>query len=227
MQIPKSESKKFSILCTFNQQILDTNDHIVQRELGFFLQSSEMGLPHPLTRRRVSTPPPLWFRGWDTLACGRGGGGGGGNYNEGTDTVALWYVVRTTGKRAESRERTWHNIHILQKKAEPQLTRKGRRYCLFICLTLVDLLCKVTRLTSPKGGCGVGVGGGGGEAIKMTLRGVYTEGVSAEQKRKSRKKNYKPYQDNRTRVSNTYATSAGPTLFTLFNRKIKSQSNYY
>jgi hypothetical protein len=27
------------------------------------LQSSELGLPHPLTRRRVCTPPPFWFRG--------------------------------------------------------------------------------------------------------------------------------------------------------------------
>jgi hypothetical protein len=45
-----------------------------------FLQSSELGLPHPLTRRRVCSPllwcaPPLWFRGRGTLASGRGGEG--------------------------------------------------------------------------------------------------------------------------------------------------------
>ncbi len=28
-----------------------------------FLQSSELGLPQPLTRRRVCPPPPLWHRG--------------------------------------------------------------------------------------------------------------------------------------------------------------------
>jgi hypothetical protein len=40
-----------------------------------FLQSSELVLPHPLTRRLVRIPPPpLWFRR-GTLACGGGGGG--------------------------------------------------------------------------------------------------------------------------------------------------------
>ncbi len=39
-----------------------------------FLQSSELRLPHPLTRRRVCFPL-LWFRGRDILACGRRGGG--------------------------------------------------------------------------------------------------------------------------------------------------------
>ncbi len=40
-----------------------------------FLQSSELGLPHPLTRRRVC--PPLWTGGGGvhTHACGRGSGG--------------------------------------------------------------------------------------------------------------------------------------------------------
>jgi hypothetical protein len=37
-----------------------------------FLQSSELRLPHPLTRRRVCSPL-LWFRGIHTH-CGRGGG---------------------------------------------------------------------------------------------------------------------------------------------------------
>jgi hypothetical protein len=39
----------------------DTSPHRVDIVHGFFLQSSELGLPHPLTRRRVCTP--LWFRG--------------------------------------------------------------------------------------------------------------------------------------------------------------------
>ncbi len=40
-----------------------------------FLQSSELGLPHPLPHRRVP-PPPFWFGrgGGGTLARGRGGG---------------------------------------------------------------------------------------------------------------------------------------------------------
>jgi hypothetical protein len=38
------------------------------------LASSEILTPHPLTTRRVCTPPPL-VRGEDTLARGRGGGG--------------------------------------------------------------------------------------------------------------------------------------------------------
>ncbi len=38
------------------------------------LASSEILIPHPLTARRVCTPPPL-VRGEDTLAGWRGGGG--------------------------------------------------------------------------------------------------------------------------------------------------------
>ncbi len=37
------------------------------------LQSSESGLPHPLTRKRV-VPPPSVLGGGGTLACGREGG---------------------------------------------------------------------------------------------------------------------------------------------------------
>jgi hypothetical protein len=66
--------------------------HGVERVLSL-LQSSELGLPNPLTRRRAC-PPPLWFRGW-------GGGftvqtrlrerewGGGPNFNEGTDPLVF------------------------------------------------------------------------------------------------------------------------------------------
>ncbi len=40
-----------------------------------FLQSSELGLPYPLTRRRVCTSPPTPFgSGGDTLTRGKGGG---------------------------------------------------------------------------------------------------------------------------------------------------------
>ncbi len=53
-----------------------------------FLQSSELGLPHPLTRSRAC-PPPLVQRGWDTLACERGGP----NSNEGTYTVVMYFVL--------------------------------------------------------------------------------------------------------------------------------------
>ncbi len=56
------------------------------------LQSSELGLPYPLTRRRVCVypPPPFGSGGEDTLSFGRGAGGRGGpNSNEGTDTGTL------------------------------------------------------------------------------------------------------------------------------------------
>jgi hypothetical protein len=51
-----------------------------------FLQSSELRLPHPLTRRRVCSPL-LWFRGGYTLTAGEGVGGP--NSDEGIDTVVL------------------------------------------------------------------------------------------------------------------------------------------
>ncbi len=61
-----------------------------------FLQSSELGTPHPLTRRRVCPPPPYFvpWGGGDTLACGRGDGEGGSNSYEETDTVvSIIYVL--------------------------------------------------------------------------------------------------------------------------------------
>jgi hypothetical protein len=39
-----------------------------------FLQSSELRLPHPLTRRRVCSPL-FWFRGGYTLTAAEGVGG--------------------------------------------------------------------------------------------------------------------------------------------------------
>jgi hypothetical protein len=54
--------------------------------LSFFLQSSDLGLAHPLNRRRVR-PPNLWSGGKGTLACGRGVGG---VPIQGTFTVVLY-----------------------------------------------------------------------------------------------------------------------------------------
>ncbi len=57
-----------------------------------FLQSSELGLPHPLTRRRVCLIP-LWFGGGgDTHSLG-GERVGDPNSDEGTDTVLCFYVL--------------------------------------------------------------------------------------------------------------------------------------
>ncbi len=47
------------------------NNHRVGRVLRFLSRSSELGLSHHLSLRRVP-PPPLWFRGGGH-ACGRGG----------------------------------------------------------------------------------------------------------------------------------------------------------
>ncbi len=44
------------------------------RSAKLFLQSSELGLPHPLSRRRVCPPSTLWSGGEGKLACGRGVG---------------------------------------------------------------------------------------------------------------------------------------------------------
>jgi hypothetical protein len=60
--------------------------------LSFF----EMGLPHPLKRRRVCTPPPLYFRGRHT--CLWDMGVGGPNSDEGTLWYSryIWYFVVST-----------------------------------------------------------------------------------------------------------------------------------
>jgi hypothetical protein len=50
-------------------------NHIVDGAISFFLQSSELGLPHPLTRRRVLSelsPPPLWGGGGAHSHAGEG-----------------------------------------------------------------------------------------------------------------------------------------------------------
>jgi hypothetical protein len=63
--------------------------HRVGRVLSVFLQSSELGLPHPFSRRRAC-PPTLWSGGEGTLACGRGVGWGSPNSDEVTYTVVLY-----------------------------------------------------------------------------------------------------------------------------------------
>jgi hypothetical protein len=52
-----------------------------------FLQSSELGLPHPLTRTRVCTPPLLLVPGGPHSLSGEGVGGP--SSDEGTDAVVL------------------------------------------------------------------------------------------------------------------------------------------
>jgi hypothetical protein len=63
--------------------------HRVRQSAKPFLQSSKLGLPQPLTRKRVSPPPPAWFwgeghtrwreRGWESP-----------NSDEGTYIVVLF-----------------------------------------------------------------------------------------------------------------------------------------
>jgi hypothetical protein len=62
-------------------------ENICHRVTRLFLQSSELGLPHPLTRRQVCPSP--FGSGWGTHSLA-GEGLGDPNYNEGTDTVVLW-----------------------------------------------------------------------------------------------------------------------------------------
>ncbi len=53
-----------------------------------FLQSSELRLPHPFTRRRVCSLI-LWFGGGGDTHSLRERGWGGPNSDEGTDTMEL------------------------------------------------------------------------------------------------------------------------------------------
>jgi hypothetical protein len=59
-----------------------------------FLQPSELELPHPLTRRRVCTPPPLGSGGAYSLARG---GWGSPNSDEVTALVVLWVYMYFVG----------------------------------------------------------------------------------------------------------------------------------
>ncbi len=55
------------------KKIMVYGTHRVGRMLSFFLQSLALGLPQPLTHRRVC-PPPFGSKGRGTLAGERGGG---------------------------------------------------------------------------------------------------------------------------------------------------------
>ncbi len=50
-----------------------TGNAVAVQSAKLFIQSSALGLPHPLSRRPVC-PPTLWSGGKGTLACGRGVG---------------------------------------------------------------------------------------------------------------------------------------------------------
>jgi hypothetical protein len=74
-----------------------------------FLQLSELGLPHLLTRRRVCPPPSLLVRGGGgyTLACGRERGGGSqfrrGNRHFGTLGINMYLCGEVSmGKSANT-----------------------------------------------------------------------------------------------------------------------------
>ncbi len=71
-------------LSEHNRQVRTQN----RQSAKLFLQSSELGFPYPLTRRRVCTPSSL-VPGGHTRLRERRWGGGGPNSDEGTDTVVL------------------------------------------------------------------------------------------------------------------------------------------
>jgi hypothetical protein len=64
-------------------------DHRVDRVLGFFLQSSKMGLSHPLTRRQVSPPPFCSGLGAHSLG---GEGVRGSQFNDWRKSLALCFL---------------------------------------------------------------------------------------------------------------------------------------
>jgi hypothetical protein len=57
-----------------------------RQSANLFLQSSELGLPQPLTRRRMCPPPRFWGEGH---TCWRERGWESPNSDEGTYTVVL------------------------------------------------------------------------------------------------------------------------------------------
>ncbi len=69
-------------------RIIEAPIHRVDR-VPTFLSSRPNWDPHPLTPRRVCTPPPL-VPGGSTLACGRGGGG-----VDTLGTVYMYFVVQS------------------------------------------------------------------------------------------------------------------------------------
>ncbi len=94
---------QISRYATFTGRIIQGTHHPrVRGHIGTqSVQSSELGpsLPHP---QASWSPPPLWFRGRDTLACGKGVGGP--HSDEGTDTLVIFrymsmYFVIVTFRR--------------------------------------------------------------------------------------------------------------------------------
>ncbi len=78
------------VLSTLPVQIWREDYAQSKQSAKLFLQSSELGLPHPLTPSHAGEcvpPPPFVPGGGGTLACGGGGGGG----------QTLWYSRHIPG----------------------------------------------------------------------------------------------------------------------------------
>jgi hypothetical protein len=93
-----------SLNVVFKMKILEPQN---RRNAKLFLQSSELKHPHPLTRRRVYSPPPR-LPGWDTHACG-GKGVGSPNSQSGRGDKhcgTLGLCDRTVKEIAEEQFRT-------------------------------------------------------------------------------------------------------------------------
>ncbi len=60
--------------------------------LSFLSSRPNWDPPPPHPQASVYPPPPMWFQGKGTLACGKGWGVGP-NFNEGTDNVVLKALV--------------------------------------------------------------------------------------------------------------------------------------
>jgi hypothetical protein len=79
---------KYGPLPTWPPQ-LDPQQPQSRQSAELFLQSSELGLPHPLSRRRVCPPPTLWSGGGGHTRL-RERGWGSPNSDKGTYTVVLY-----------------------------------------------------------------------------------------------------------------------------------------
>ncbi len=98
-----------------------------------FLPTSELGPPILLPPGEC-VPSPLWFRGGDTLACGRGGGGGGSQFGRGDrlvhgalGTVYLYFVVHPLCHMHIDRFTFTYNLPPSNVR---QLVNKTQPYCI-------------------------------------------------------------------------------------------------
>ncbi len=91
-----------------------------------FLQSSELGLPQPITGRR-GLPPPLQFRGRGTFAGERGGG----RVPIPTRGHILWYSVYiyTYFVRCTLRTKTTGNVHFCTRRMQNKKITFIKIYC--------------------------------------------------------------------------------------------------